>query len=117
MERHEIPGKTHTERWQTTLESVSEGYFQMLGVPLIRGRLFSEDGCFNHGCIDIRCRDCSHSARRPSRVPAACPPRGTNRSTRGSPLRVMLPTLAGFARSTNWQHPRFTARLVGFPSI
>src|SRR5207253_9659387 len=38
-----IPGKTHTERWQTTLESVSEGYFQMLGVPLIRGRLFSED--------------------------------------------------------------------------
>ena len=38
-----IPGKTHTERWQTTLESVSEGYFQMLGLPLIRGRLFSED--------------------------------------------------------------------------
>ena len=38
-----IPGKPHTERWQTTLESVSEGYFQMLGLPLIRGRLFSED--------------------------------------------------------------------------
>jgi putative ABC transport system permease protein len=38
-----IPGKPHAERWQTTLESVSEGYFQMLGVPLIRGRLFSED--------------------------------------------------------------------------
>jgi putative ABC transport system permease protein len=38
-----IPGKPHTERWQTTLESVSEGYFQMLGLPLIRGRLLSED--------------------------------------------------------------------------
>ena len=37
-----IPGKPHTERWQTTLESVSEGYFQMLGLPLIRGRFFSE---------------------------------------------------------------------------
>ncbi len=38
-----IPGKPHTERWQTTLESVSEGYFQMLGLPLIRGRFLSED--------------------------------------------------------------------------
>ena len=38
-----ISGKPHTERWQTTLESVSEGYFQMLGLPLIRGRFFSED--------------------------------------------------------------------------
>jgi putative ABC transport system permease protein len=38
-----IPGKPHTERWQTTLESVSEGYFQMFGLPLIRGRFFSED--------------------------------------------------------------------------
>jgi predicted permease len=38
-----IPGKPHAERWQTTLESVSEDYFQMLGLPLIRGRLFSED--------------------------------------------------------------------------
>jgi putative ABC transport system permease protein len=38
-----IPGKPHAERWQTTLESVSETYFQMLGLPLIRGRFFSED--------------------------------------------------------------------------
>jgi putative ABC transport system permease protein len=38
-----IPGKPHTERWQTTLESVSEGYFQMFGLPLIRGRFFSAD--------------------------------------------------------------------------
>ena len=38
-----IPGKPHAERWQTTLESVSEGYFQMLGLPLIRGRFFSDD--------------------------------------------------------------------------
>jgi putative ABC transport system permease protein len=38
-----ISGKPHAERWRTTLESVSEGYFQMLGLPLIRGRFFSED--------------------------------------------------------------------------
>jgi len=38
-----VPGKPHAERWQTTLESVSEGYFQMFGLPLIRGRFFSED--------------------------------------------------------------------------
>jgi putative ABC transport system permease protein len=38
-----IPGKPHTERWQTRLESVSEGYLQMLGLPLIRGRFISED--------------------------------------------------------------------------
>jgi predicted permease len=38
-----IPGKPHTERWQTTIESVSETYFQMFGLPLIRGRFFSED--------------------------------------------------------------------------
>ncbi len=38
-----IPGKPHAERWQTTLESVSESYFQMLRLPLIRGRFFSED--------------------------------------------------------------------------
>jgi putative ABC transport system permease protein len=38
-----IPGKLHIERWQTTLESVSEGYFQMLGLPLIRGRYISEE--------------------------------------------------------------------------
>jgi putative ABC transport system permease protein len=38
-----IPGKPHKERWQTTLECISEGYFQMFGLPLIRGRFFSED--------------------------------------------------------------------------
>jgi predicted permease len=38
-----IPGKPHTERWETILESVSEGYFQVLALPLIRGRFFSED--------------------------------------------------------------------------
>jgi len=38
-----IPGKPHAERWQTTIESVSETYFQMFGLPLIRGRFFSED--------------------------------------------------------------------------
>ncbi len=37
-----IPGKPHTERWETRFEMCSETYFQLLGVPLVRGRLFSE---------------------------------------------------------------------------
>jgi putative ABC transport system permease protein len=38
-----IPGKPHTERWETRLEMCSDGYFQTLGLPLLRGRFFSED--------------------------------------------------------------------------
>jgi putative ABC transport system permease protein len=38
-----IPGRPHVERWEATDESVSEDYFQTLGVPLLRGRVFSED--------------------------------------------------------------------------
>ncbi len=37
----EVPGKTHTERWESVMQLVSEGYFQTLGVRLIRGRLLS----------------------------------------------------------------------------
>jgi len=38
-----IPGKPHTERWETHEEACSSGYFQLLGMSLMRGRLFSED--------------------------------------------------------------------------
>jgi len=38
-----IPGKPHTERWETRFEICSEGYFQILGLPLLHGRLLSED--------------------------------------------------------------------------
>jgi predicted permease len=38
-----IPGKPHTEPWETRFEMCSEGYFRTLGLPLLRGRLFSED--------------------------------------------------------------------------
>ena len=37
-----IPGKPHTERWETRFEVCSEGYFQTLGLQLLRGTLFSE---------------------------------------------------------------------------
>src|SRR4029077_6806925 len=33
-----IPGRPHAERWETRHESVSEGYFQTLGLPLRQGR-------------------------------------------------------------------------------
>jgi predicted permease len=36
-----IPGKPHAERWDTRYEMCSPGYFQTLGLPLLRGRLFS----------------------------------------------------------------------------
>lgn len=38
-----IPGKPHSERWETRLEMCSNGYFRTLGLPLLRGRFFSED--------------------------------------------------------------------------
>jgi putative ABC transport system permease protein len=38
-----IPGKPHTERWETHEEACSSGYFRLLGMSLLRGRLFSED--------------------------------------------------------------------------
>jgi putative ABC transport system permease protein len=38
-----LPGRPHAERWETKFESCSEGYFQTLGLPLIRGRLFTRE--------------------------------------------------------------------------
>jgi len=38
-----IPGKPHSERWETRYEMCSEGFFATLGIPLLRGRFFSED--------------------------------------------------------------------------
>jgi putative ABC transport system permease protein len=38
-----IPGKPHTDRWETRFEVCSDGYFQTLGLPLLRGRFFSQD--------------------------------------------------------------------------
>lgn len=37
-----IPGKPHSERWETRIEICSEGYFQTIGVRLVRGSLFTE---------------------------------------------------------------------------
>jgi putative ABC transport system permease protein len=36
-----IPGKTHEEKWTTAFDGVSDGYFQTLGLELLRGRLLS----------------------------------------------------------------------------
>jgi putative ABC transport system permease protein len=38
-----IPGKTHSDRWRTAFELCSEGFFRTLGLPLLRGRLLSDD--------------------------------------------------------------------------
>jgi putative ABC transport system permease protein len=38
-----IPGNPHSEPWETRFEMCSDGYFQTLGLPLLRGRFFSED--------------------------------------------------------------------------
>jgi putative ABC transport system permease protein len=38
----EIPGKTHSERWDAIFQLVSEGYFPTLGIRLTRGRSLSE---------------------------------------------------------------------------
>ncbi len=38
-----LPGRPHREVWETRYEMCSEGYFQTLGLPLLRGRFFSRD--------------------------------------------------------------------------
>jgi len=38
-----IPGKPHSNPWETRFEMCSDGYFRTLGLPLLRGRFFSED--------------------------------------------------------------------------
>jgi putative ABC transport system permease protein len=38
----EIPGKTHTERWQAQYSLVSEGYFRVVSAKLRRGRFLEE---------------------------------------------------------------------------
>jgi putative ABC transport system permease protein len=37
-----IPGKPHTEWWETRIEICSEGYFETLGLRPVRGSLFTE---------------------------------------------------------------------------
>ena len=39
----DITGKSHSEAWNTQLDPVSEGYFQAVGLRLLRGRLVSLD--------------------------------------------------------------------------
>jgi putative ABC transport system permease protein len=38
----DIPGKTHTERWEAIFQLCSEGYFPTLELQLLRGRLLTE---------------------------------------------------------------------------
>jgi putative ABC transport system permease protein len=36
-----VPGTTHSENWSADIESVDENYFETVGLPLVRGQLFS----------------------------------------------------------------------------
>jgi putative ABC transport system permease protein len=38
-----IAGKPHSNPWETQVEMCSDGYFQTLGLALLRGRFFTED--------------------------------------------------------------------------
>jgi predicted permease len=38
----EVPGKTHTEKWRSQVNLVSEGYPKTIGLKLVRGRFLNE---------------------------------------------------------------------------
>ncbi len=38
----EVPGKTHSEKWESIFQLCSEGYFQVLRIQLLNGRTFTE---------------------------------------------------------------------------
>ena len=38
----EVPGKTHSEKWESIFQLCSEGYFQVLKIQLLDGRTFTE---------------------------------------------------------------------------
>ena len=38
----DIPGKTHTERWEAIYQLCSDGYFRTLGLRILRGRTLSQ---------------------------------------------------------------------------
>lgn len=38
-----IPGKIHSEKWHAQIDMVSDGYFQTIGLHLLRGRLLTAD--------------------------------------------------------------------------
>jgi putative ABC transport system permease protein len=38
----EIPGKTHSEKWDTAFQLCSEGYFPVLKIQFVQGRAFTE---------------------------------------------------------------------------
>jgi|HubBroStandDraft_6_1064221.scaffolds.fasta_scaffold00054_36 predicted permease len=38
----EVPGKTHTEKWESIFQLCSEGYFQVLKIQFLNGRPFTE---------------------------------------------------------------------------
>jgi predicted permease len=42
----DIPGKSHSDRWESMVQLVSDGYFPTLGLRLVRGRLLT------HGEVD-----------------------------------------------------------------
>jgi putative ABC transport system permease protein len=48
-----VPGKTHSEPWGATFDMCSEGYFQVLGRHLLRGRLLSRNDVESAGHVTV----------------------------------------------------------------
>jgi putative ABC transport system permease protein len=48
-----VPGKTHPQRWDSQVDLASDGYYQTLGVHLMRGRLLSQADVDSAGLVAV----------------------------------------------------------------
>ena len=66
----DIPGKTHTERWEAIYQLCSDGYFRTLGLKVVRGRTLSPAEVSSARKVAV-INQASRTSTFPPRIPSA----------------------------------------------